>query len=129
LDLDGFKEINDSFGHEAGDLILQNIAKRLKLLLRNSDTLARLGGDEFLLLFPGIKSRADVITIATKIKNDFTQAYSFQENEVYLSASMGISIYPEDGDDARTLIRNADIAMYSVKSKGKNGFCFFSDLD
>lgn len=125
LDLDGFKEINDHFGHEAGDLILQAVAKRLKLLLRDSDTLARLGGDEFLLLFPGIKSQNDVIIIADKIKSDFEQAYSVLENDVYLSTSMGITIYPEDGDDARTLIRNADIAMYSVKSKGKNNFAFF----
>jgi diguanylate cyclase (GGDEF)-like protein len=129
LDLDGFKEVNDSFGHEAGDLILQSVTQRLKLLLRSSDTLARLGGDEFLLLFPRIKSRADVITVATKINNDFTQAYSVLEKDVYLSASMGISIYPEDGDDARTLIRNADIAMYNIKNQGKNGFCFYSDLN
>ncbi len=129
LDLDGFKEVNDSFGHEAGDLILQSVTQRLKLLLRSSDTLARLGGDEFLLLFPRIKGRADVITVATKINNDFTQAYSVLGKDVYLSASMGISIYPEDGDNARTLIKNADIAMYNVKSQGKNGFCFYSDLN
>lgn len=128
LDLDGFKEINDRMGHAAGDLILQSIANRLKLLLRSSDTLARLGGDEFLLLFPSVKSLEDVSTIAAKIKNDFTQAYQVLDNEVYLSACMGISIYPEDGKDAQTLIRNADTAMYSAKSKGKNGFCFYSDL-
>lgn len=125
LDLDGFKEINDNFGHEAGDLTIQIVAKRIKRLLRESDTLARIGGDEFSLLFPGIKSKTDVIPIANKIINDFAQVYSVLEKDVYLSASMGISIYPEDGDDVRTLIRNADIAMYNVKSKGKNNFAFF----
>lgn len=125
LDLDGFKEINDRFGHEAGDLTIQTVAKRIKCLLRESDTLARVGGDEFLLLFPGIKSKTDVITVADKIINDFAQVYSVLGNDVYLSASMGISIYPEDGDDVRTLIRNADTAMYNVKNKGKNNFAFF----
>ncbi len=128
LDLDGFKEINDSFGHEEGDLILQTVAKRLKLLLRESDTLARLGGDEFLLLFPGIKSKTDIIAVASKIKNDFDQAYSILENKVYLSASMGISIYPEDGDDTLTLIRNADTAMYLVKNNARNSFTFFRSV-
>jgi len=125
LDLDGFKEINDRFGHGAGDLLLQTVAKRLKLLLRDSDTLARLGGDEFLLLVPSIKNPTDVITVASKIINDFDQAYCVMGNEVYLSASLGISLYPEDGADARTLIRNADTAMYSVKNTGKNNFCFY----
>lgn len=129
LDLDGFKEINDSFGHEIGDLLLKNITKRLKLLLRSSDTLARLGGDEFLLLFPDIKRRTDVITIADKIKNDFTQVYSVLGKEIYITASMGISIYPEDGEDARTLIRKADLAMYSVKRQGKNDFLLWSELN
>lgn len=126
LDLDRFKEINDGFGHEAGDIILQSLAKRLTLLLRSSDTLARLGGDEFLLLFPNLKNKTDVLTIAEKIKKDFKQPYSVAGKDIYLAASMGISIYPEDGEDARTLIKNADIAMYSVKSKGKNNFSFYN---
>lgn len=129
LDLDGFKEINDKFGHEAGDLMLKSVAKRLKGLLRSSDTLARLGGDEFLLLFPDINSPGDVVSIATKIKNDFTQAYSVLGKDIHITASMGISLYPEDGNNARTLIRKADLAMYSVKRQGKNGFLFWSDLN
>lgn len=125
LDLDGFKEVNDTLGHEAGDLALQAVAKRLKLLLRESDTLARLGGDEFLLLFPGIESQADIETIVNKITNDFKQVYDIMQNQVLLSASMGISVYPEDGNDAQTLIRNADTAMYRIKNMGKCNYAFY----
>ncbi len=125
LDLDGFKEINDTFGHEAGDLVLQAVADRIKLFLRDSDTLARLGGDEFVLLLPRIKSEHDAATVAAKIRNEFRQTFSLPGNEVLISVSIGISVYPGDGDDAHALINNADMAMYSVKSKGKNNYKFF----
>lgn len=128
LDLDGFKEVNDNYGHEAGDLTLQAVAKRMKQLLRESDTLARLGGDEFLLLFPSVTSRDDVVTIVKKILDDFRLAYTIGEYKIYLSASMGISMFPNDGQEAQTLIRNADIAMYSVKSADKNNFSFYRSL-
>jgi len=125
LDLDGFKEINDTYGHDSGDLILQDLAERLKLFLRDSDTLARLGGDEFVLLLPRINNESDAATVATKIKDSYKQPFSISGQEVFLSLSIGISIYPGDGDNAQTLIKNADMAMYRAKSAGKNDFKFF----
>jgi len=125
LDLDGFKEINDTFGHASGDLVLQDLAERLKLFLRDSDTLARLGGDEFVLLLPRIKTESDAAIVATKIRDSLGQPFSILGQEIFLSLSFGISIYPGDGDDSHTLIKNADMAMYSAKSAGKNNYKFF----
>lgn len=126
-DLDGFKEINDHYGHEAGDVALQTMATRIARLLRKSDTLSRIGGDEFMMLLPRIKNKNDVMIVAEKIINDFHQPFSIQGNDIYLSVSLGISIFPEHGKDARTLIKNADMAMYNVKSMGKNNYSFFQN--
>ncbi|PKM78775.1 MAG: diguanylate cyclase [Firmicutes bacterium HGW-Firmicutes-15] len=125
LDLDGFKEVNDNFGHQVGDQVLQMTAERIKLLLRDSDTLARLGGDEFVLLLPRISSTHDAATVADKIRSVFKQPFTIFDHNILLTPSIGISIYPGDGNDAQSLIKNADMAMYTVKSKGKNDFRFF----
>ncbi len=126
LDLDGFKYVNDNYGHKAGDLLLQMAADRLKGLLRESDTLARLGGDEFLFVFSQIKNTWDVETIAKRILMALADPFEFGgEGKAYLTASMGISLYPLDAEDGRNLIDRADLAMYQVKNSGKNNYHFY----
>lgn len=128
LDLDRFKNINDSLGHITGDELLQQVSARLKSCLREGDTLARFGGDEFTLLLPKITNRnADAKKIAEKVAYVLKEPFFIDNNELYVSASIGISLYPQDGQNMDTLIKNADIAMYHVKGQGKNGFQFFSD--
>ncbi|MDH5612551.1 MAG: EAL domain-containing protein [Gammaproteobacteria bacterium] len=131
LDLDRFKNINDSLGHIIGDELLQQVSSRLKGCLREGDTLARFGGDEFTLMLPKISNRkTDAEKIAEKIIHVLKQPFFVDENELYISASIGISLYPQDGDNMDALIKNADIAMYHVKGQGKNGYQFFSgDMD
>ena len=126
VDLDRFKLANDTFGHQKGDELLKEVARRLQGGLRETDTLARIGGDEFTVLLPGQRSREDAACVAQKLVADMAQAFMVSDNEVFLTASIGISIYPDDGDDIETLLRHADIAMYHVKTNGKNGFGFFS---
>lgn len=128
LDLDGFKEVNDSYGHEVGDLLLQLAAERLKKLLRESDTLARFGGDEFLFIFPQIKSTADAAIIAKRILAAMTRPFILSGVEIYITTSVGISIYPQDTNDCRNLINKADLAMYQVKNNGKNDYGFYNSL-
>jgi len=125
LDLDRFKVINDTLGHIVGDHLLQAVAARLQKCLRNGDTLARLGGDEFTLLLPEVESKKDAELIAKKIINTLKQAFEIDGHELFVSTSIGISHYPEDGDSIESLIKHADIAMYSVKGKGKNGYQFY----
>ena len=120
LDLDRFKNINDSLGHPVGDQLLRGIAARLTEQLRDIDTVARLGGDEFIVLLPGLKHPEDAQKIAEKLLNSFNEPFLTDESELFISASVGISIYPDDGDDVATLIKNADIAMYHSKLKGRN---------
>jgi diguanylate cyclase (GGDEF)-like protein/PAS domain S-box-containing protein len=128
LDLDRFKNINDSLGHISGDELLQQVSARLKSCLRKGDTLARFGGDEFTLLLPKITNRsADARKIAEKIAYVLKEPFFIDDNELYVSASIGISLYPQDGQNMDALIKNADIAMYHVKGQGKNGFQFFSN--
>jgi diguanylate cyclase (GGDEF)-like protein/PAS domain S-box-containing protein len=127
LDLDRFKNINDSLGHVIGDELLQQVATRLKSCIREGDTLARFGGDEFTLLLPKIGSgKEDISKIAEKINDVLKEPFTINGNELYVSASIGISIYPRDGKDMDTLIKHADIAMYHVKDTGKNNFKFYS---
>lgn len=128
LDLDRFKNINDSLGHVIGDELLQQVSTRLKSCVREGDTLARFGGDEFTLLLPKIaKGQEDVTKVAEKINHVLKDSFVIDDNELYVSASIGISIYPRDGSNMDSLIKHADIAMYHVKDKGKNGYQFYSD--
>ena len=127
LDLDRFKNINDSLGHVVGDELLQQVSTRLKSCVREGDTLARFGGDEFTLLLPKIgKGKDDIGKIAEKINEVLKDPFIIDDNELYVSTSIGISIYPRDGTDMDTLIKHADIAMYHVKDTGKNNFKFYS---
>ncbi|MEQ1598427.1 MAG: EAL domain-containing protein [Methylotenera sp.] len=125
LDLDNFKYINDSLGHETGDKVLQSIAKRLNGCVRSSDTISRLGGDEFVILLREDKNGEDAALTAEKILASMILPLSINKNDLYITTSIGISIYPADGLDAETLIKNADTAMYDVKKNGSNNYRFF----
>ncbi len=128
LDLDRFKNINDSLGHMIGDELLQQVSTRLKSCLREGDTLARFGGDEFTLLLPKVsEKREDVSAIADKITRVLKDPFHIDGHELYVSASIGIAMYPQDGSNMETLIKHADVAMYHVKGKGKNGYQFYSN--
>ncbi len=120
LDLDRFKHINDSLGHPVGDLLLKGIAQRLKEQVRDIDTVARLGGDEFIILLPGLHQPGDASLIANKLLACFSAPFQAGEHEFFTSASIGTSLYPQDGTDVASLIRNADAAMYRSKAKGRN---------
>ncbi|HSR36448.1 MAG TPA: EAL domain-containing protein, partial [Desulfurivibrionaceae bacterium] len=126
LDLDNFKRINDSLGHTVGDLILKEVAVRLKHCVREKDTVARHGGDEFIVLLEGVEHENDAIHAARRITEAIEPPFVLQEHELYLSASIGIAYYPEDGSDHETLIRNADTAMYRAKEEGRNTFQVFT---
>lgn len=128
LDLDGFKLINDSLGHDIGDLLLQNVGNRLRGHLRKSDTVARMGGDEFMLLLPEITERKDAELIARKIVDSFQRGFILNNQELNITASIGIAIYPDGGVDFDTLKKNADIAMYKVKEKGRNNFKSYNSI-
>jgi len=126
VDLDRFKSINDSLGHLAGDAVLKEVARRLALVLRKADTLARLGGDEFVLILNEISRPQDIESIAGKVLADIGTPVKLSDLELHTSASIGISIYPEDGSDAQTLLRHADAAMYHSKKSGRNAYQFFA---
>ncbi len=126
-DLDNFKDVNDSLGHDKGDLLLQGIAERLSSCIRKGDTLSRLGGDEFVLLLPVVESDRDAVMVARKIKDTLARPFELDGNEVYTSPSIGIAFFPEDGDSVSTLLKHADMAMYAAKTKGRNRYQFFSE--
>ncbi|MBW8857146.1 MAG: diguanylate cyclase, partial [Bradyrhizobium sp.] len=126
IDLDRFKVINDSLGHEAGDLLLLEVADRLRGALRASDVVARLGGDEFVVILDQCGDIDDVQRIATELLNVLAKPMELAGNECHTTASIGIAMYPANGADALTLTKNADMAMYLAKEDGKNGFRFFS---
>ncbi|MCP4979771.1 MAG: EAL domain-containing protein [Gammaproteobacteria bacterium] len=127
LDLDRFKLVNDSFGHVVGDQLLVEVAERLKTEIREGDTLARLGGDEFMLLLPQPTSKEQAESVAQKLIASLQQPFFLKSKEVYINVSIGISVFPGDSTDINTLIKNADMAMYEVKSAGKNGYTFYND--
>lgn len=126
LDLDRFKQVNDTLGHDAGDQLLKEVAQRLATCLRSSDTVARLGGDEFVILLPELSEDNDVATAAQKVLGAIARPFSLQGQEFRVTASVGISVFPQDGLDEQTLTKNADIAMYQAKQCGKNNFQFYS---
>lgn len=125
VDLDRFKLVNDTLGHIKGDELLQQVAGRLKDNLRGGDTLARLGGDEFTIFLPELQSREDAQVVAEKFLDCLQRAFFLDGHEVYISASIGIAVYPTDGESMDDLLRHADIAMYQVKADGKNGYSFY----
>ena len=125
LDLDGFKEVNDNLGHNAGDMLLQQVADRLTSILRESDSISRFGGDEFTLVLPDLDREDNLPQIAEKIIEIVARPYQLGEHEARVTTSIGISIYPEDGVEADELITHADIAMYATKKSGKNGYRFY----
>jgi diguanylate cyclase (GGDEF)-like protein len=127
LDLDRFKQINDTLGHEAGDQLLKEVATRLKGCVRDSDTVARLGGDEFVVLLPQLEDEKYAAIVAEKILAAAARPFTLMGQEFRVTASIGISTYPQDGLDEQTLTKNADIAMYQAKAEGKNNFQFYSD--
>lgn len=124
IDLDKFKEVNDTLGHTAGDYLLQQVAQRLRLSLRDSDTVGRLGGDEFTVLLSHLNRREDAAGIAEKILDKLNAPFQIQGHEVTISASIGIACFPFHGEDMETLLRNADSAMYRVKQRGRDGYAF-----
>ena len=126
-DLDNFKVVNDTLGHDKGDLLLQGIADRLSACIRKGDTLSRLGGDEFVLLLPVVEHDRDAVMVARKIKETLAKPFDLEGNEVYTSPSIGIAFYPSDGDSVNTLLKHADMAMYAAKARGRNRYQFFSE--
>ena len=126
LDLDGFKFVNDSYGHAFGDALLRTIAARLEVVVRESDTIARLGGDEFVILLPSLVRSEDAVHVASKVLDAFKVKISQDGRDLHLGASIGISVFPQDGDSCDLLLQHADLAMYRAKSKGRNGFQSYS---
>jgi diguanylate cyclase (GGDEF)-like protein/PAS domain S-box-containing protein len=127
LDLDRFKDTNDSLGHSLGDLLLQNVAERLKRCAREQDTVARLGGDEFLIVLTNVKEIADASVAAERFMQAMTAEFVVQGHSLSINCSVGISMFPEHGTDGEILIKNADAAMYSAKESGRNNFRFFTE--
>ncbi|WP_428774942.1 putative bifunctional diguanylate cyclase/phosphodiesterase, partial [Vibrio sp.] len=126
IDLDNFKQINDSMGHFVGDEILKLCVQRLQHAVRKTDVLARIGGDEFLLIIPDLPDHEAAKRLAVVLLNEFEKPYVWQNHECFLSASIGMSIYPKDGESLEQLVASADMAMYRVKQEGRNGFCFYN---
>lgn len=127
LDIDGFKIINDSLGHSVGDMLLKQIAQRLRALAREEDTVARLGGDEFLIALGPMGSDSDAALVAERIARELSPPFDLQGHSLTITCSMGISIFPDHGADVESLIKNADAAMHTSKSQGSNTFKFFSE--
>ncbi len=126
LDLDRFKLINDTLGHRLGDLLLQQVSERLKASVRSNDLLARLGGDEFIVLLSHIELIDDVARIAQKVIDTLSEPFTVEGHDIVITASVGISVYPDDGDDSQNLLMNADSAMYLAKDHGKNNYQFYT---
>jgi diguanylate cyclase (GGDEF)-like protein len=127
LDLDRFKIINDTLGHQVGDELLREVACRLSSVVRETDFVARLGGDEFVILLPGITSPSDAANVAGKVIVALSSAIEANGHELHTSPSIGISIFPDDGPDGDIILKNADTAMYHAKSAGRNNYQFFAN--
>ncbi len=126
IDLDGFKQINDLYGHDTGDALLVEVAGRLRAILRAGDLIARLGGDEFLVVLENVHDLAPVETVAKKLLTDLMRPYVLQGSQATVTASIGVSVLPDDAADAGALMKHADTAMYAAKQKGKNTYSFYS---
>ena len=126
IDLDHFKTINDLYGHGVGDRLLQDFADRLNVCVRSGDTVARWGGDEFTVLLPHVASVKDIAKISTRILDALKQPFEIEQNQLYLQTSIGIAIYPQDGEDAEVLLKHADAALYRTKKQGRNSYRFYS---
>jgi diguanylate cyclase (GGDEF)-like protein/PAS domain S-box-containing protein len=129
LDLDNFKNVNDTLGHMVGDQLLKEVGYRLSGLLRQNDTVARLGGDEFIVLLSDLERMEDVIQVAKKILKAFHQPFVCDNHKLTSNTSIGIAIYPDDGEDIDSLLKKSDMAMYFVKTHGRNNYKFFADLN
>ena len=127
LDLDRFKYINDTLGHDTGDQLLKEVAERLRRSMRASDTVSRMGGDEFNILLTEISNAGDIITIAQKVADSFRMPFEISRHVFNMSTSIGISIYPDDGESMEDLFKNADIAMYHAKGQGGNSYQFYNE--
>lgn len=127
LDLDDFKKVNDTLGHETGDKLLIEAADRLRGVIRSGDTVGRLGGDEFIILLGGLEAETDIIPVVETLLNQFRKAFDIDGREMLLTLSVGISVFPIDGKDPSELLRNADSAMYHAKESGRNTYSFFTD--
>lgn len=126
IDLDGFKAINDNYGHAAGDQVLKNVAERLNDSVRSGDTVSRLAGDEFIIVIEGVSRIDEMYKILERIHSALSDVHQLDDNEVIATPSIGVSVYPDDGERCDVLIRNADTAMYEAKSKGKNKIQFYN---
>jgi len=123
LDLDNFKEVNDKFGHDIGDQLLQEVAKKFNSLLREADTICRLGGDEFIILLPRLRQpRENAVEVARKILLSLGDPFLIKDNQIYVNTSIGIALYPDDGKEEEVLIKSADKAMYTAKKEGPNNY-------
>lgn len=128
LDLDKFKEVNDSLGHDLGDMLLKNVARRLESCVRESDTVARMGGDEFTIILNDVNSQINIERIAQDILDKMTSPFYLGDEVIHVSTSIGISNFPKDGDEVELLLKNADQAMYAAKESGRNRFQYFTPM-
>ncbi|MGP0629713.1 EAL domain-containing protein [Nitrospina sp. 32_T5] len=126
LDLDHFKTINDTLGHDLGDLLLKQVADRLKKVVRQEDTVARMGGDEFVIVVPNLTKEDEIVDRAQKVLEVLSPIYRIQNHELYITCSIGISVFPDDGQEIETLLKHSDLAMYRAKERGRNTFQFFA---
>jgi diguanylate cyclase (GGDEF)-like protein/PAS domain S-box-containing protein len=126
-DLDNFKVVNDSLGHDAGDALLKVVAQRMRAVVRETDTVARLGGDEFVIVLPDMEHCNEAMVVASKLLGELSQPFTVDQQQVYVSASIGVSLFPRDGEQEQTLLKNVDLAMYRAKREGRNTVRFFTE--